>query len=379
MEYFFTGFGPYELITLSFLAFVFLIQIGYYLFIFIRVPLFKERNYHYSDTHQPVSIILCARNDAEYLTANLPLFLEQDYPNYEVIVVNDCSDDDTEDVLEKFRDQYSNLRSTQIKQDEKFTHGKKLALTIGIKAAKNEWLLLTDPNCKPADKHWLATMQRNFVNPNEVILGYGGFEKKKGLVNKFIRFDAFFTAIQYFSFALIGLPFMGVGRNLSYRKSLFLRNKGFASHAQILPGDDNLFVSEVAIKRNTRVEFSHKSHTRAVPLNYHQWKIYKKLYFSTVKNYKFGVKFLLRLESFSRVFFLLGTVLVVVNPKTWIIGTAVFAFRLIIQLLVFNSAMGKLNEKSLLFQSVFFDIISPFVNIPLYLRSPINTNQHKWN
>jgi len=375
---FISSFGIYEWISVSVLLIALLIQLIYYLCIFIRVPLFKN-NKTDQGNKEPVSVIICAKNEAENLIHHLPLILEQDYPDYEVIVVNDCSDDDTQEILENLQEKYNHLRVTQIKHDEKFTHGKKLALTIGIKAAKNEWLLLTDADCKPEGKYWLSTMQRSFNKDNQIVLGYGGYNAEKGFLNKMIRFDSFFIALQYLSFALIKVPYMGVGRNLAYRKSLFMGNKGFASHAHIHSGDDDLFINEVATSKNTRAEFSLEAHTRSIPKkSFNLWAFQKKRHLSTGTTYKFKHKFLLGLEMTSRAFFYIALILVVIDPAIWILGLSAFLLRLIIQLSIFNGAMKKLNEKKLLLLSIIFDFILPLTNVFLYFSNFVTAKQHRW-
>jgi len=379
VEDFFAQLDLFQAISLATLAAGLLFQLVYYLVIFARVPAYKPVADFEKIKKEPVSIIICARNEAENLKNNLPNILEQNYPDFEVIVVNDCSDDDTQDILEEFQEKYTNLKLTQIKHDEKFTHGKKLALTIGIKAAKNEWLLLTDADCQPNGSQWLSTMQQNFTSNCEIVLGYGGFNESKGFLNKLVRFDTFFIALQYIGFALIKLPYMGVGRNLAYRKSLFMKNKGFASHAHILSGDDDLFVNEVANSKNTKVEFAFEAHTRSIPKKvFNSWAFQKRRHLSSGQTYKFKHKFLLGLEVFSRMIFYIGLILTLVTPVTWIVGLSAYLFRLIIQLIIFNQAMNKLNEKNLLLFSIIFDLILPLTILYLYTTNFLNTKQRKW-
>jgi cellulose synthase/poly-beta-1,6-N-acetylglucosamine synthase-like glycosyltransferase len=375
----FANYGLYELIITGILAVALFIQLLYYLIIFVRVAAFKPDDRKFSTKNEPVSVIICARNEAENLSVHLPVWLTQDYPDYEVVVVNDCSDDETQDILERFQTEYAHLRTTHIKHDEKFTHGKKLALTIGIKAAKHEWLLLTDADCTPTGVNWISSMQRNFTDQNEVVLGYGGYNEEKGFLNKMIRFDTFFIALQYLGFALIKAPYMGVGRNLAYRKSLFMKNKGFASHAHVLSGDDDLFINEVAKGKTTSVEFSHEAHTRSIPkTNFNSWTYQKKRHLSTGKYYRVLPQFLLGGEILSRFFFYVSVLLLSINPDTWIIGLSALFFRWIIQLIIFNGAMNKLNEKKILLFSLLFDLILPLLNIFLYSINTLNSKQNKW-
>jgi poly-beta-1,6-N-acetyl-D-glucosamine synthase len=377
--YLFFSFGLYEYIVFSVLSFVLLVQLVYYLAIYIRIPNFTKRKPEYASIQEPLSVIICARNEYDNLENHLPIILEQDYPNYEVIVVDDCSVDDTDKLLERLQAKYPHLRTTQIKNDEKFTHGKKLALTIGVKDATHDLLVLTDADCVPNSKNWLASIQRNFTPQTEIVLGYGAYYNVKGFLNKLIRFDTATIAMQYLSFALIGRPYMGVGRNLAYRKSLYTKQKGFAAHYHVLSGDDDLFINAAANRKNTRVEFSKDSHTLSVPKKkFKYWLNQKRRHLSTGNMYKFADKLLLGIEISSRFIFYLSCLLMLVNPASWMLGVAAFMIRLIVQLSVLNGVFKRFNEKKLVFLSILFDIVLPLINAFLYFSNAFNSKQYKW-
>jgi len=364
------------ILTITFYA-CFLIQLIYYLGIYSRIIFLKKTKIKIKSL--PVSIIICTKNKAASLEKNLPSILTQNYPKYEVIVVNDCSIDNSEEILSKFKQKYSHLRTTSIIKDEKFSHGKKLALTIGIKAAKNEWLLLTDADCFAESKNWLSIMQKNFTEKTTFVLGYGGYMYKKGILNNFIRFDTLFIAMQYFSFALAGFPYMGVGRNLAYRKSVFFQNRGFASYSHLDSGDDDLFVNKIATKNNTKIELDAQSHTRSEPkTTLNEWIYQKRRHLTTGKYYNFKTKFLLGGEVVSRIlFYILFILLTINNPFIeYILGA--FILRLLIQLTIFKIAMNRLNEKYLLLSSLMFDIILPFFNLHLIILNFTTSKRTKW-
>jgi glycosyltransferase involved in cell wall biosynthesis len=366
-----------ELILWCVLIISFITQLTYYLVVYRKVVL--TRKSPGNPDNDPVSVIICARNEAENLNAHLPIILEQEYPNYEVVVVNDCSSDDTDDVLKHFASLYPHLRVTTIKEDEKFVHGKKLAMTIGIKAAKNEWLLFTDADCMPENRQWISSMQRHFTKDNQVVLGYGGYKTRPGFVNKLIRFDTFFIALQYFGLALCKRPYMGVGRNLAYRKSLFLKNKGFASHSHVISGDDDLFINEAAQGSSTTVELSIDSHTRSNPkTTFAAWKEQKKRHMSTASLYKSSDKYILLFEPLSRVLFVLLCIAIAIISKFWYIPILVFLIRFTIQQIIFSKALKILNEKHILALSAIFDLMMPFINLNLYTLNLFTTKTNKW-
>lgn len=365
-----------ELVLWVLLLLTFIVQIIYYLFVYRKAV--KLKTVEEPLKSQPVSVIICARNESDNLSAHLPIILEQEYSNYEVVVVNDCSSDDTDDVLKHFSALYPHLRVTTIKEDEKFAHGKKLAMTIGIKAAKNEWLLFTDADCMPENRQWIATMQKHFTEKNQVVLGYGGYKTQKSFLNKLIRFDTFFIALQYIGFAKCGMPYMGVGRNLAYRKSLFLKNRGFASHAHIQSGDDDLFINEAAQGSTTDSEYSIDAHTRSNPkTSYAAWKSQKKRHMSTAKFYKSKHKYYLLLEPLTRVLFIFLSLALAIVSKYFYAAIGLFLFRLIIQQIIFYKALKIFNEKHILPLSALFDLLLPFINLNLYTLN-LFTTKTKW-
>lgn len=362
-----------ELINLSVLilfSLTALIQFIYYLFIFSRFIIYKP--VHKTRGQEPVSIVICAKNEAENLKKYLPFILEQKYSNYEVVVVNDCSEDETEEVLKLFSQKYEHLRYTVIKKDEKFSHGKKLALTVGIKSAKYEWLLLTDADCCPQSNTWLGSMAKHFSKRTSIVLGYGGYIQNSTLLNKLIRFDSAIIALQYFSFTLIGKPYMGVGRNLAYRKSIFFSNKGFASHIGIDSGDDDLFINEVANAQNIDIEPFVNAHTRTeAKRTFKNWANQKSRHFSTFTLYKKNDKIILGGEILSRVLFYFSFVCLLLLKEYWIITVIIFLGRLICQSIVFKKTFNRLNERNLFLISPLLDMILPFINMGIYLSNII--------
>ncbi|MCK5822817.1 MAG: glycosyltransferase [Bacteroidales bacterium] len=376
-NYLLTTTNNFEKIILVLFGISLLTQLIYYFFIYSRIIFYKKKES--SGIDNPVSVVICARNEVENLAKHLPLILTQDYPDYEVIVVNDCSSDKSEETLAVLQTKYHNLRVTTINEDKKFHHGKKLALTIGIKAAKNEILLLIDADCYPADKKWIRQMQKNFTDKTEIVLGYGGYVNKKGFVNKLIRFDTFFIALQYFGLAIAGKPYMGVGRNLAYRKSTFFKNKGFSGHNHILSGDDDLFINSVANKKNVKIEIDKTSHTRSLPKNsLKEWFTQKRRHLTTSKYYKTESKFILGLEILSREIFYLSFILLLILKFDYRIILIVFLFRLLLQSIIIKKGMNRLQEKSFLFLVTLFDILLPIFNFCLIISNYFIIKQNKW-
>ncbi len=323
------------------------IHLFYFLYFFLRLAIYKAGDKAVSQTH-PVSVIICARDEAANLAKNLPGSLVQQYrTTHEVIVVDDNSFDDSKYLLEAFEKDFKQLKVVELKQEAKMIPGKKFPLSIGIKTARHEIVLLTDADCVPASENWIEKMQSVYDDSTEIVLGYGAYHKKKGLLNKLIRWETFHTAIQYFSYALAGITYMGVGRNLSYKKTVFFRHKGFTAHNRIPSGDDDLFINMAATKTNTRICIDKESFTLSEPAgSWGQWIKQKTRHYSTGKYYQPLHKFLLGLYSLSHFIYypLLVTCLILCSWQ-WVL--VAFGLRFIIQATVYFYCMKKLDEKDL--------------------------------
>jgi len=310
----------------------------------------------------PISVIICARDEAENLANFLPGVLVQHYTTtHEIVLVNDNSEDESKYLLEEFKKSFKNLNVVALTQEAKMINGKKFPLSIGIKSAKHETLLLTDADCYPASENWMQLMQDGYDDDIEIVLGYGAYKKKPGILNKLIRFETFQTALQYFSYALAGMPYMGVGRNLSYKKDVFLRNKGFSSINQMPSGDDDLFINQVAHKKNTAIVIDKDAHTISEPkTTFHDWMSQKYRHYTTSKYYKKQHSFLLALYAISQ--FLLYPLLIaaLIISKEYILLASLWGARFLIQGVVLRITMKKLNELDLWPWYLFFDIWSVF-------------------
>lgn len=325
-----------------------MVQLGYYLFLFLKLAHYKPPVKTNSQTH-PVSVIICARDEAANLARNLPGSLIQEYAtSHEVLVINDNSMDESKYILEEHGKKYKQLKLVELVQEARFIPGKKFPLSVGIKTAKYEVVLLTDADCVPATEHWISKMQEAYNEHTEIVLGYGAHQKTKGWLNKLIRWETFHTALQYFSYALAGIPYMGVGRNLSYKKEVFFRNKGFSAHNNIPSGDDDLFINMAASKTNTAIQIDKDSFTLSTPAKtWKQWRKQKSRHYSTSRYYRPLHKFLLGFYAASHFLFypLFISSLVFFN---WKIALMVFAIRCFIQFFIFSKTMEKLGEKDLL-------------------------------
>lgn len=360
-------------IVLAILALVVLIQLGYYLFVFRKLAYYTPKEKSTSQEYA-VSTIICAKNEAENLATHLPGVLVQDYQTtHEIIVVNDNSTDETKYLLEEFQKQFKVLNILPLVQEAQGIPGKKFPLSMGIKSAKYEILLLTDADCVPASEKWMQLMQSAYDTGIDIVLGYGPYNKKKGMLNQLIRFETFHTALQYLSLALSGHPYMGVGRNLSYKRELFIKNKGFASINHIPSGDDDLFISKVAKKGNTAIMIDQAAHTISEPpLTWSAWMKQKNRHYTTAKYYKPKTKFLLGLYSGSG-FLVYPALIAAIILANWWMALSIYLVRMLVLAIIWKKAMKQLNEQDLWSKFIIFDLwmfLYYFIMAPSLWKKP---------
>ena len=364
------SFSLIELIAFGILCLAFFYQLYFYLryvngVLRLRSKTIKNK-ISFLTEQPPVSVIICAKDEANNLRQFLPFVLQQEYPDFEVIVINDGSTDETQTLLNDLCVEYQNLRTTFVPVGANNLSTKKLGLTLGIKAAKNELLLFTDADCMPEDNTWIARMARNFTPETDFILGYGAYLNKKGLLNRLITYDTLFIALQYLGMAIARKPYMGVGRNMAYRKETFFAHKGFASTLNLISGDDDLLVNKASNSKNTKVEIAPDSITWSEPSRtFSEWFFQKERHLSVSSYYKTSSKFRLFLEPMTRGLFYLALILSFVFGGLIIIISAAVLFlaRLILQLIIINNSSRHFGERKYLFLLPVFDIFLPLVSL----------------
>ena len=362
---FLNSFTHYIEVICFYMAFISLsLILFYYIYFFVRIILIKKNN---SSFNKPISIIICAKNELNNLKNNLQFILDQNYSNFEVIVVNDQSSDDSINFLNKLAKKNKHLVIVEIDDFVKTTLGKKFALTLGIKTAKNEYLILTDADCIPDSKNWIKKMSSNFNQAN-IILGYGSYKKEKSFLNKIIRYDTFSIAQQYLSFALANQTYMGVGRNLAYKKSLFFSNKGFASHINIASGDDDLFIQEIANNSTVTIEPSNEAHTTSNTIkSWKDWIYQKRRHISTAPLYKMKFKILLSIYPISQLLFLLSIILLFILKSNINYIIILLSIKLMFSYIINYSTMRKLKVYDLYWLHPLYEVLHILIQVNFVL------------
>ena len=403
----FESFHSIDWVLLGALLALFMGQVGYYLCTMYNVQCTKEdvrcTMYDVQCTKEPgvsdkvtmynvqrseelpgVSVLVCAHNEAYNLSAYLYALLSQDYPKYEVIVVDDGSEDKTREVIESYMVQDKRLRITFVPKEARVRSTKKLALTLAAKAAQYDYLLLTDADCTPESTHWISEMMRGFMSctkddvqcTKEIVLGFGAYFYEKGFVNRLVRYDTLFNGLHYLSAAAHGHPYMGVGRNLAYKKELFFKTGGFKKMMNNRAGDDDLFVNHVANRKNTAVVSSRASITWSpAKTTMRDWWQQKRRHLSVSHDYRLGTKIRLASEPMSRGLFYLAVIVLLVafacqpivgSPLSILAALALglFLLRWIVQTIIINLSAKRMGLHGFnMFTILGMDIFLPLVSL----------------
>lgn len=357
-------------------AVVVCIQVIIYVFIYAKFSFLKPSKAETKNL--AISVIICAKNEAKNLEQFLPSILDQAYPKFEVVLVNDASHDKTLTVMQAFAKRHNNIKIVDVKEIEAFWGNKKYALTLGIKAATHDYLLFTDADCKPVSTNWIKQMTAQFSSETSIVLGYGAHSKiKNSLLNKLIRFETLITAVRYFSFAQLGMPYMGVGRNLAYKRETFFSTNGFMSHMRIKSGDDDLFVNEASTEDNTAICFHQDSFTTSLAkTNFKDWFKQKRRHVSTAKFYKKNHKVLLAaIYSAQLLFWILALVLLALSYK-WVYVIILVGLRLLLQYIVIGIASKKLENKDLIVLIPFLEIFLVTAQLAIFINNLISKPIH---
>lgn len=367
-------FSYIELILAGALLLFFIIQLFFYLALYKKpysYELKRDKNESEIESYPSVSVIIASKNESEDLSKNLPYVLNQDYPNFEVIVVNSGSTDETDMVLKSLDRQYPHLYHTFIPAEAEDVNTKKLALTLGIKAAKNDILLFTESYCKPASNQWIKEVAKEFSKGHEIVLGYCKLQIEKNVpMSQFIQYDNLIHCLKYLSMAIARKPFMGISRNLAYKKEFFFNEKGFSSILNIEGGEDDLFINKIAHKKNTGVVISPESMTQTdIVSRFSIWRSFKSKYLYTKQFYKGFASKVFFWESFSKYMFYLFLIAAITlgiiksNILLIVFSALLFITRFVVQLTIINKNSRLLDAGKYNVNLLLFDIFQPFNNL----------------
>ena len=371
-------------ITFDFLGIVMFVFLGIvifqliYLFVFqLRLLIHKPKDLIKSDLPS-VSVIICARNEEDNLFNNLPKILEQNYPKFEVIIVNDQSQDGSMHIIKAYKNKYPFIKYIELEKNKHRQFGKKLPLTVGISGASNELIVVTDADCQPNSTFWLQHIAKNYQGEKQIVLGFSPYNKAKGFLNKIIRFDTSIIAITYMSFAKTALSYMGVGRNMAYSKERYLSVDGFKNHYHIASGDDDLFIKDAGTRKNVAIELNPESFVYTTPeKTWIKWISQKQRHFTTSPEYRLINKLFLGMLPLSMLIMYITFFILLFNTEWVYFILAVFSLRLLFYWVINGLLLKKMQEKDLIWWFPIFEILYNII-IPFIFYSNSRTIRKKW-
>ncbi len=365
LEYQFNTIGFYIAIIAGILL---LFQILYYLIVYGRIAFYKEEKTKTEKDYFPsVSVVMYVKNDAYNLEKKLPMILEQEYPNFEVVIVNDASKDETEYVLRVLQEIYPNLNVVNLYENVNGALGKKYPLSLGIKSAKNDIILLTESDTKPKDYNWITTMVKGFREGKEIVLGFTNFEHRPTFLNTLMHYENQTIALNSLGNAILGNPFMGQGRNLAYTKELFFRTGGFISQYNVSVGEDDLFINKNANSHNTAVILSPDSINKCSPKDRKgEWIIQKKKRLKSIKHFKLQDQITYSLMPLTTllIYTLMILSIIYLFPWQYLVGALILKYTL--QIIVYYKSSNRLGTKQVAFISPLLEIL--FLPIDTIIR-----------
>jgi len=355
---------------------IIVLQLAYYLgifgkFIFAAPPQVTQKKL-------PVSVLVLAKNNADKVKDLVPKLVNQNYPDFEIVLIDNASSDESIDIMEELELAHNNVRLVKVENNEAFWGSKKYALTLGIKAARKEYLLFIDADCEPASNDWLMHMASQFTMSKTIVLGFSAYRLvKNSLLNKLIRFDALVNTTQRFAWAKLGSPFSGDGRNLAYKKEEFFKRNGFINHMNIRTGEDALFINEAANSKNTAVCYTPESFTYSdAPVSFKSWILDKRKAAYTTTFFKTSDQVKLKVFTWLQGLFFLFMAVLIAFQFNWMVLVPVIAFRYLLCWIIMAQSAAKLNEKDTIYWFPFIEIMLIFTQLYVFAVNLLSRKAH---
>lgn len=317
-----------------------------------------------------VSLVICAKNELPNLKHHLPTWASQEGIEYEIVLVNDASTDGSQAWLNKVHSAYSNLNIIHLaNHDDGKLKGKRKALQTGVQAAISEYVVLTDADCVPYSKYWLKEMVASFNASTEIVLGFSPYQKEAGFLNLLIRYETLLTALQYLSFAKLGFPYMGVGRNIAYKKSI-LSNEAFEKSNRTSSGDDDLMVALLANKTNVAIQLNENSFVYSKPAtDFKTWFKQKQRHYSTAQYYSLPLKLVVGGFGALNLLFYIAIFILLYNEVNLLNVLSIYLLKNIVFVLLTFKSISNFKEKGIVKSILYLDFVYLVLLIMNHLKA----------
>ena len=343
-----------------------------YLFFFLLFSFSKEKQINNSKEKLPVSVILYTKNNEQIIEESFSKLINQTYPNFEVVIIDNASSDETPTILEELAVKFSNLKIVTVENNEAFWSNKKYALTLGVKAATHEHIIFTEVDSTPVSNNWLNSMAQKFSEEKEIIIGYTKYENKRfSFFGLLVRFEHLLHHILAFTNNKFGSAFNASEKNFGYTKSSFFKAKGYINHLKIQASHSDLFLKDATTKSNTTYTVKPTSFmVKSLPDSFSEWFNNLQLKSFNKKYYKAKHQLIINLFSFSRVlFYPLAIILAILNWK--LIIPFIASYYVLFYLVVGKSAQ-KLKERQLIYFLPIIDIFIVCIQFSIFITNRIS-------
>ena len=379
MESFILSLDPLQLSLAATLAVAFLIQLYYYFGPYARIPVYRQK-INSKVAAPPVSVVVIIEDDLAFLEETLPKLLQQDYGEYEIVLVDNGSGPEAADMMAALPLHDPRIKTTRINPDPKFPYRRKLILTVGIKACTYPNILLTEADTFPVSDKWLSLMAKGFTD-GDVVLGYCGLETRKGFTGRLIRCSRLMMSVRYLSSAMRGRPYRGILNNIGYTSEIYFKNRGY-NYLRLNAGDDDLFVQKVADRHNTAIIVNPNATVRQhFSGGWKAWNSERKYYSYAFRFYPFGIKTYIFLELFSRFLFFASAIAVIALqiPYVWWGAAGLILLRYLTVFFTVSRICTRLGEKGLLGAFILHDFLSPLSETLLSLARRMRPSKGLWS
>jgi glycosyltransferase involved in cell wall biosynthesis len=370
------------------ILFVCTLVLGVYYFRLLKLK--PEKHYSDLSDQRPISVVIATRNEHDQVRQNLPFFLDQNYANFEVVVVIDDSDKDLVYIMNEFEKRYSNLKIVSFDWARNFFVSRKFAESVGIKSATHDRILLSHISTRPASPEWISQMSNTLSDNKKIVIGYYTLASKTSLLNAFVRFDTFFYTLRYLRAAISGNPFTADSRNLAFDRSLFHETKTVARFYNVNTGDEDMFVNKAATADNTTIEIHPNAFVKGQEaINFGDWFSKKIRHRVLLREFKaanrlglaihdwFMALFYLVLFAIFGCSFLPTTSIFDVPLELLMIAGGIVLLKLLAQWIVFKRIMSRFKERGFLLLIPVFDLMK-LILLPVLLFVGLFTKRITW-